>query len=188
MKKLLLILMLLVTPLLSQTQKPEQATFMVTADIGYRTVTDELFSDVYGSSGLMSYGATSLIHISGPFIADVGYHLGKKSGTTTGSMQVETNISLSTYNIGVAYAWGRSIQNYIGGGYAGCSAKEELVSYNTVTESGGGYYVVYGLASIHNSFAYNLSIKYMGITIDSQVNDTAKIGGLEILFGIGFGI
>lgn len=158
---------------------------------GMYSVSDELFKEVYGGSGMV-YGAelnqVILSNDNHNFALMLAFRSFSKTGALT-ETQEETKLSLTPLSLGVRYLYNlKQLALFIGGGVDFLSYKEENVienvsgSTNGFHAMGGFFFKFPGISALH-IMAY---AKYTSATATENEVEIS-LGGFEAGLGISLG-
>jgi hypothetical protein len=158
---------------------------------GMYSVSDELFKEIYGSSGMVFGAELNQVVLSNEnhnFALMLGFRSFSKTGALT-QTQEETKFSLTPFSLGVRYLYNlKQIALFIGGGVDFMSYKEENViedvsgSTTGFHAMGGFFFKFPGIDALH-IMAY---AKYTNATATENEIEVS-LGGIEAGLGLSLG-
>jgi hypothetical protein len=158
---------------------------------GMYSVSDELFKEIYGSSGMVFGAELNQVVLSNEnhnFAFMLGFRSFSKTGALT-QTQEETKFSLTPFSLGVRYLYNlKQIALFIGGGVDFMSYKEENViedvsgSTTGFHAMGGFFFKFPGIDALH-IMAY---AKYTNATATENEIEVS-LGGIEAGLGLSLG-
>jgi hypothetical protein len=170
---------------------PPLKTTILTFMGGMYSVSDELFKEIYGGSGMAIGAEMNQVVLSNDnhnFALAIGFRSFSKTGALT-ETEEETKLSLTPLSLGLRYVYNlKQVALFIGGGVDFLSYKEENVIANVSGSTtgfhgmGGFYFKFPGFSALH-IMAY---AKYTSATATENEIEIA-LGGIEAGLGLSLG-